>query len=102
MDADFHVPGALAVLHDAVRAANSGDESLIGEILAMAAVLGITSEQKTSSPELAARVETLLEERNLARANKDFSRSDSIREQLSQLGVSIEDTANGTTWSING
>ncbi|CAB4949158.1 unannotated protein [freshwater metagenome] len=102
MDADFHVPGALAVLHDAVRAANSGDESAIGEILAMAAVLGITSEQKTSSPELAARVETLLEERNLARANKDFSRSDSIREQLSQLGVSIEDTANGTTWSING
>jgi cysteinyl-tRNA synthetase len=102
MNADFHVPGALAVLHDAVRAGNSGDDSVIGEVLAMAEVLGITSDLKTASPELAARVETLLEERNLARANKDFSRSDSIREQLSQLGVSIEDTANGTTWSING
>ncbi len=102
MDADFNVPAALAVLHDAVRAGNSGDSSVAGGVAAMAAVLGIEAEVFEASPELAAKVEALLEERKMARANKDFSRSDMIREELNQLGVTIEDTANGTTWSING
>jgi cysteinyl-tRNA synthetase len=102
MDADFNVPAALAVLHDAVRSANSGDANSVGAVVAMARVLGIEPEVTEASPELAAKVEWLLEERNAARANKDFSRSDAIREELNQLGVTIEDTANGTTWSING
>ena len=102
MDADFNVPAALAVLHDAVRAGNSGDTDSAGAVVAMAAVLGIEAVVTEASPELAAKVEALLEERTAARANKDFSRSDSIREELNQLGVTIEDTANGTTWSING
>ena len=102
MDADFNVPLALGVLHDAVRAVNSGDDSAIPAVVAMAGVLGIAAEVTEVSPELAAKVEALLEQRTVARANKDFSRSDAIREELNQLGVSIEDTANGTTWSING
>jgi cysteinyl-tRNA synthetase len=102
MDADFNVPLALGVLHDAVRAVNSGDDSVIPAVVAMAGVLGIAAEVAEASPELAAKVEALLEQRTVARANKDFSRSDAIREELNQLGVSIEDTANGTTWSING
>ena len=102
MDADFNVSAALAVLHDAVRASNSGDADAIGAVVAMAHVLGIEPEVTEASPELAAKVEGLLEERKAARANKDFSRSDAIREELNQLGVTIEDTANGTTWSING
>ena len=102
MDADFNVPAALGVLHDTVRSANSGDESAIPAIVAMARVLGIEPEVIEASPELAAKVEALLEQRKEARANKDFTRSDSIREELNQLGVTIEDTANETTWSFNG
>jgi cysteinyl-tRNA synthetase len=68
----------------------------------MARVLGIEPEVIEASPELAAKVEALLEQRKVARANKDFTRSDSIREELNQLGVTIEDTANETTWSFNG
>jgi cysteinyl-tRNA synthetase len=102
MDADFNVPAALGVLHETVRSANSGDESVIPAIVAMARVLGIEPEVIEVSPELAAKVEALLEQRKVARANKDFTRSDSIREELNQLGVTIEDTANETTWSFNG
>ena len=102
MDSDFNVPAALGVLHDTIRAGNSGDASAAAQVAAMAAVLGIVAPTAEASEELAAKVEALLEERKLARANKDFSRSDSIRDELNQLGVTIEDTANGTTWSING
>jgi cysteinyl-tRNA synthetase len=102
MDSDFNVPAALGVLHDTIRAGNSGDASAAAQVAAMAAVLGIVAPTAEVSEELAAKVEALLEERKLARANKDFSRSDSIRDELNQLGVTIEDTANGTTWSING
>jgi len=102
MDSDFNVPVALGVLHDAVRAANSGVASVTHGIVAMAEVLGIEAEVSNAPPELAAKVETLLEQRRVARANKDFTRSDSIREELNQLGVTIEDTANETTWSFNG
>ena len=102
MNNDFNVPVALGVLHDTVRAGNSGDNSAAGQVLAMAEVLGITFEKAQASEELAVAVESLLEERKVARANKDFARSDAIRDELNQLGVTIEDTANGTTWSLNG
>jgi cysteinyl-tRNA synthetase len=102
MDSDFNVPAALGVLHDTIRAGNSGDAGAAAQVAAMAAVLGIEATVAEASDELAAKVEALLEERKVARANKDFSRSDSIRDELNQLGVTIEDTANGTTWSING
>ena len=102
MNNDFNVPAALAVLHDTVRAGNSGDEAAGGKVLAMAQVLGLPLEKASASAELAAQVESLLEERKSARANKDFARSDAIRDELNQLGVTIEDTANGTTWSLNG
>ena len=68
----------------------------------MAEVLGIRANKAEVSSELATKVEQLLAERKEARANKDFARSDAIRDELNQLGVSIEDTANGTTWSLNG
>jgi cysteinyl-tRNA synthetase len=102
MNNDFNVPVALGVLHDTVRAGNSGDATAAGKVLAMAEVLGITFEKAQASDELTAQVESLLEERKAARANKDFARSDAIRDELNQLGVTIEDTANGTTWSLNG
>ena len=102
MDADFNVPAALAVLHDRVRAGNSGDASAAAEVWAMAEVLGIKPASASVDGELAAKVEALIEERKSARANRDFARSDAIRDELNLLGVTIEDTANGTTWSING
>ena len=46
------------------------------------------------------RVEALLQERQAARANKDFATSDSIRNDLAALGVLLEDRPGRTDWTI--
>lgn len=45
-------------------------------------------------------VESLIEQRNAARAERDFSRADAIRDELTALGVVLEDGANGTRWRL--
>ncbi|MFG0258006.1 MAG: cysteine--tRNA ligase [Phycisphaerales bacterium JB043] len=44
------------------------------------------------------RIRLLIEERNAARASKDWATSDRIRDELQEMGVSITDTPDGTTW----
>jgi cysteinyl-tRNA synthetase len=46
-------------------------------------------------------VESLITERNQARANKDFARSDAIRDQLQAAGITLEDAADRTHWSVS-
>jgi len=41
-----------------------------------------------------------LEQREAARARKDFATSDAIRDQITQLGITIEDTAAGPRWTV--
>ena len=43
-------------------------------------------------------IEALIEERLEARKNRDFSRSDEIRDELKSKGILLEDTAQGTRW----
>ncbi|WP_207694443.1 cysteine-tRNA ligase [Enterococcus sp. DIV0212c] len=43
-------------------------------------------------------IDQLIEERNQARANRDFARSDEIRDLLKDKGITLEDTAQGTRW----
>jgi cysteinyl-tRNA synthetase len=43
-------------------------------------------------------IESLLEERKIARANRDFAAADSIRDKLSNAGIVIEDGADGARW----
>jgi cysteinyl-tRNA synthetase len=49
-----------------------------------------------------ALVEALLEQRNAARTRKDYGASDAIRDQLSAAGVAVEDTADGSRWTVRG
>ena len=115
MDDDLGIPQALAVLHERVRAGNAalddGDLGLVSavraEVLAMTSVLGINPQESTwarsAGPEaavLAVLVDRLLEQRQAARAARDFATGDSIRDALAAAGVSIEDTATGSHWSI--
>jgi cysteinyl-tRNA synthetase len=51
--------------------------------------------------DLAARVNKLVEERKLARARKDFGESDRIRDELTRMGIELEDRRDGTTtWKV--
>jgi cysteinyl-tRNA synthetase len=50
---------------------------------------------------LAALVDALIEQRQEARAAKDFAFADRVRDQLAAAGVEIEDTPQGPRWSVN-
>ena len=47
------------------------------------------------------KIEKLLEERTVARAEKDWARSDEIRDQLKEMGVILEDGPKGTSWRLD-
>jgi cysteinyl-tRNA synthetase len=109
---DLNTPQALAELSqlaDAARRA-TGDDRIAAKaaLVGGGALLGLLQQdpeawfrQGNPGEEVdAAMVEALLEERRAARAGKDFARSDAIRDQLKALGVTIEDSAQGTRWSV--
>ncbi len=113
MDADFNVPAALAAMHDAVRAGNAaldaGDAaaaaSAAAQVTAMAQVLGfdLTENAAADAANRAddatiAKIDALVIARRQARADKDFALADSIRVELTELGVVLEDQADKTTW----
>ena len=68
-------------------------------------VLGVQFESSKASQEntalISPLVEMLLEERNMARDNKDYQKSDEIRDKLKQLGIEIKDSKEGTSFSFN-
>jgi cysteinyl-tRNA synthetase len=118
MDDDLNVSGALAVVHDTVRAGNAAlDENDVEtarraylSVLNMTDVLGINpldpvwgggSEADTrAATALDALVQAELEERQAARARRDFVAADGIRDRLTAAGVEIEDTAAGSRWAL--
>jgi len=116
MDDDLSVPQAIAVLHDTIRAGNTaldGEDlaaaaSARGAVLAMTEILGINPlspmwRADASAPAeraLASLVDTLIADRNAARSAKDFATADRIRDELAAAGISVEDGAGATQWSL--
>lgn len=110
MDDDFNTPEALAVLFELAREINRLREHDLTQAAAHGALLrhlggimGILSlspdtflQQGNSSD--AEQIEQLIRERNFARSNKDWNTADKIRQQLSEMGIILEDNAQGTTW----
>lgn len=112
MDDDFNTPVALSVLFDLCHEINKIRETQAQEASELAAtlrylanMLGVLFEDpeaylttQVSGAADTALIEKLIAERQTARANKDWQGADTIRKQLSDLGVVIEDNASGTTW----
>ena len=106
MDDDFNTSNAISALFELARNANTYlNESNTEEKVLLAfietfdilgEVLGI--QFNTESELLDADIEALIEERNLARKNRDFARSDEIRDQLLSMDIVLEDTRQGTRW----
>ena len=119
MDDDLGVPQALAVLHETVRAGNAAlDRSKRGaaidafaDVQAMTRILGIDpfapewasvgSDTKTTTA-LDALVQAMITQRAQARADKDWPAADRIRDAIAAAGITLEDTPDGTHWSIDG
>ncbi|MEO8355182.1 MAG: cysteine--tRNA ligase [Chloroflexota bacterium] len=107
MDDDFNTPLAIAALHELVKAINTArDNNATDEQLQSAqatlreltGVFGLRLQEKQGSSDADAQVNALIEERNEARKQKLWAMSDLIRDQLKELGVTIEDSKEGTQW----
>ena len=106
MDDDFNASNGITALFDLVKSLNRYLElevtsqavlSLYDKVLHdLLAVFGLDLEDKSNN--LDQEIEELIEERRQARANKDFARSDAIRDQLKEQGILLDDTPQGTVW----
>ncbi|MGY1820610.1 cysteine--tRNA ligase [Geodermatophilus sp. SYSU D00079] len=118
MDDDLGTPAAIAVVHEVVRQGNTAlsegkDEAVaaaLGSVRAMLAVLGLDpldphwaagSGDDRLTEVTGGLVALALEQRQAARARKDYAAADAIRDQLAGLGVQVEDTPNGPRWELS-
>ena len=111
MDDDFNVQNALTAIYDLLPAvnANANSEKSDKETLtlfekklaAWLLVFGVDTEklcaQNAGSND--DEIEELVKKRDEARANKDWATSDKLRDQLKEMGITIQDTPQGTRWT---
>jgi cysteinyl-tRNA synthetase len=109
LDDDLNTPQALAELariaSEARKAVVPEDKvRLKSELLGAGLALGLLQQDaadwfgRGASVDDDARIQALIDERNTAKNNRDFARSDAIRDQLAAEGVLLEDTAQGVRW----
>jgi cysteinyl-tRNA synthetase len=114
MDDDLGTPAAVAVLFDTVREGNRADDPApyAGRVLAMLDVLGLdpadpawpdagAGQDAQLNHAVDVLVARLLDQRQAARAAKDFAAADAIRDQIKAAGIEIEDTPDGPKWSLS-
>jgi cysteinyl-tRNA synthetase len=101
---DFNTAAALAHTEAAIGHAATGKDATkrraLGLLFDMDRVLGLSlRERAESATDLPPEAKTLLAERERARANKDFKRSDELRDELwKRFGIRVKDTKDGQRW----
>lgn len=108
MDDDFNTPLAISVLFELVKDVNKNqDAQLAGLLKALANRLGFLTElpeaffkaHLNANDGLSdAEIEQLIAQRAQARKDKNWARSDEVRDQLLAQGIELLDSAQGTTW----
>ena len=105
MDDDFNVQNAMTSLYEFAKLMNVYAEkeqvskdlakAMLAKFEALTQIIGIKMPKQELLDE---EIEKLIQERTEARANKDYARSDEIRDELKCQGIILEDTAQGTRW----
>lgn len=104
MEDDFDTPRAIATLFDLAREINRGREqgmvlaSAQGVLRELAGLLGLTLEEPVLLDSVKPFVELLVSLRGELREAKQWALADKIRSGLRELGILLEDTAQGTLW----
>ncbi len=107
MDDDFNTAGALGALFDLVRAVNTARDAGADDaqlkpaqdtLRELTGILGLRLSGKTGSGDADKFINLLVEVRSEARKQKQWALSDLIRDKLKELGVTLEDGKEGTTW----
>jgi cysteinyl-tRNA synthetase len=119
MDDDLAVPAALAALQATIveghglmaGGASPALRGVLGSVRSMLDVLGLDPLSSTWGGTAAgtgereaidALVAGLVDQRQQARADQDFSTADRVRDQLAAAGIDIEDTPQGARWTLKG
>lgn len=99
---DLNTPKALAELFALSKNADTPEGK--GALLAAGRLLGLLEQNPedwfadTEGAGDIAAIEDLIKARNKARAAKDYARADAVRDELADMGIAIEDGADGTKW----
>ncbi len=106
MDDDFNTANAISALFELARIANTylNEKNTEERVLKaftetfdqLGGVLGVQFNAENEL--LDEEIEALIEERNMARKNRDFAKSDEIRDKLLEMNIVLEDTRQGTRW----
>lgn len=108
MDDDLNTADAIAAIFDIVYASNTelkddkknaaeAIKDALGLIRELGAILGLFNSNTEKS--LDEEIGKLIEERQAARAEKDFARADAIRDKLKEMNIVLKDTPMGVQWS---
>ncbi len=99
---DLNTSSMLTVLYDALKDDELSDftKLYLVEDFDKVLSLGLIEEEKALSDERKIEVEALIEKRNEAKKNKDFSTADKIRDDLLKDGIKLIDSREGTTYEI--
>ena len=110
MDDDFNVQNALTAIYDLlpeinanINAKNADKDALdhSAELLTKwLAIFGIDVQKLINANNKSddKKVQELIKKREQARQNKDWAQSDALRDELKQMGITVEDTPQGTRW----
>ena len=103
---DMNTPQAIAELHKLFKNCKSNDRDSLNQFLISAQFLGLMNDEPSQWLSWGKeniivdqnKIESLITQRNTARANKDFAEADRIRDELENLGIVLEDKGTETTW----
>lgn len=107
MDDDFNTADAVSAIFEFVKFANVniGTEStrefadiILSKIIELCDILGIEPLKEEAVADTG-EIEKLIEKRQLAKKEKNWAEADRIRDELSEMGILIEDTRAGVRWS---
>ena len=108
MDDDLNTADAIGTLFELVRYINKevltaapakhAVEAAVKVFDELTGVLGIVYNEKTEEDGGDAEIEALIAERTAARKEKNWARADEIRNQLTEMGIVLEDTPQGVKW----
>ena len=110
---DLNTPIAIATLFEAVKLVNGGklaesDKVALKQLFenVVFGVLGLRDEETAGTSGKAEKalegvMEIVLEDRRKARAEKNWAESDRIRDLLASFGITVKDTKEGATWTLD-
>ncbi len=111
MQDDFNTPSAISVLFEIARQVNSLKKDneieeatkLASELYDLSSILGLLQQDpndyfRDGINISESQIQSLIDKRNKARAEKDFTLSDKIRDDLLEMGIVLEDRNNETVW----